>query len=76
MKLANTVYVPATLGAAINPVPDALLPEEYVKLDVTLSMLDVVAENAEPVYVPPASLTLTVGAAWPIVNVALAEPLV
>ncbi len=43
---------------------------------MTPSRLVVVAGNEEPVYLPPASLTETLGVAWLIVNVALAEPLV
>ena len=36
---------------------------------------DAVAENAEPLAGPPASLTETVGVAWVIVNVACELPL-
>jgi hypothetical protein len=47
-----------------------------VRLGVTPSRLAVVAVKAELVYVPPLSVTLMLGAVLPIVNVAIAEPLV
>jgi len=74
-KLANTVYVPTVVGAPLKAALVAVVfPVKYVSVAVEPSLLavvDVAALKADVVYAPLPSVTLTVGAAWPIVNVVL-----